>query len=152
MAEKPHKVNSLTINNIDLINSETDPRTLGYSASVSSLLIDNSTGYIYRKFSSLNTSWELIYPKNITKNISADYSILRDDSVLLVDSTSGNLTLTLPSPSLKISLNIKKIVSINKITINPNASELIDGDINLILTKINSNVSLVSDGTNWYIL
>ena len=108
MAEKPHKVNSLTINNIDLINSEADPRILGYLAPVSSLLIDNSTGYIYRKFSSSNTSWELIYPKNITKTISSNYNILRDDSVILVDSTSGNLTLTLPSPSLKISLNIKK--------------------------------------------
>lgn len=152
MAEKPHKVNSLTINNIDIINIAFDPRVFGYSATLSSLLVDNTSGYIYRKFSTLDTDWELIYPKNITKNISTNYSILRDDSILIVNTTSGDITLTLPLPSLKTSLNIKKIVNINKITINPNASELIDGDINLIITKENSNVSLVSNGTNWYIL
>jgi hypothetical protein len=153
MAEKPHKVNSLTVNNIDIINVAFDPRVFGYSAILSSLLVDNTNGYIYRKYSSINdTDWELIYPKNITKNISTNYSILRDDSILIVNTTSGDITLTLPLPSLKTSLNIKKIVNVNKITINPNASELIDGDINLIITKENSNVSLVSNGTNWYIL
>lgn len=152
MAEKPHKVNSLTINNIDIINIAFDPRVFGYSAALSSLLVDNTSGYIYRKFSTFDTDWELIYPKNVTKNISTNYSILRDDSILIVNTTSGDITLTLPLPSLKTSLNIKKIVNVNKITINPNASELIDGDINLIITKENSNVSLVSNGTNWYIL
>lgn len=152
MAEKPHKVNSLTINNIDVINTAFDPRIFGYSASISSLLIDNLNGYIYRKHSTSNTDWELIYPKNISKTISVNYSILRDDSILLVDSTPGNLTLTLPPPGLKTTVNIKKIASVNKITINPNSTELIDGDTNLILTKINSNVVLVSNGNNWYIL
>lgn len=152
MAEKPHKVNSLTINNIDIINTSFDPRIAGYSANLSSLFLDNLTGYIYRKYSTLDTDWELIYPKNIIKNISTNYSILRDDSILLVDTTLGNITLTLPQPSFKSFIDIKKIVNTNKITINPNSTELIDGDSNLIITKINSNVTLTSDGTNWYIL
>lgn len=152
MAEKPYKVNSLTINNIDIINASFDPRIAGYSANLSSLFLDNLTGYIYRKYSTLDTDWELIYPKNIIKNISTNYSILRDDSILLVDTTSSDLTLTLPQPSFKSFINIKKIINTNKITINPNSTELIDGDSNLIITKINSNVTLTSDGINWYIL
>ncbi len=152
MAEKPYKVNSLTINNIDVINASFDPKVFGYIANTSSLLIDNTTGYIYRKYSTNNLDWELIYPKNIAKIISVNYNILRDDSILLVNTTSGNLILTLPVPGLKINVNIKKIVSINKITINPNSLELIDGDASLIISNKNSNVSLVSNGTNWYIL
>lgn len=151
MPEIPFKVNSLTINNIDIIVIDYDPRIFGYDAKINSLLIDNN-GYIFRKFGSLNLQWEKIYPYNTTKTLFVNYNIQRDDSILLIDSTSSDINLLLPPVGNKAHLSIKKISKFNKVIINTNSSELIDGNLNLILTSINSSVTLNSDGNNWYIL
>ncbi len=151
MAEIPHKVNSLTINNINVISESFDPRTFGYISPIGSLFIDTN-GNIYKKFGVNNIDWELISPKNVVKLISVNYSALRDDSILLINTNSSDLIITLPQIGFKSILNIKKISNNNKIIINPFSSELIDGKSQLILTQNNSNVNLVSNGTNWYIL
>ena len=53
MAEVSHKVNSLSISNINLTNKPEDPRIFGSSGSVGSLYFRDN-GEIYQKFSSEN--------------------------------------------------------------------------------------------------
>lgn len=72
----------------------------------------------------------------------------------LVDTTLGSCIFTLPSPSLNFSVLIKDAgdAQTNNITINPHASETIDGKASLILNSNYAWVQLESNGTNWYIV
>ena len=90
----------------------------------------------------------------------ANYTILIDNEVILCDATSGIMTITMPSPSSAYSstylssrtYNISKIDSSgNVVTIVPSASETIGGGSSFVLAYQNEALSLVTDGTNWYL-
>ena len=91
--------------------------------------------------------------RNLT-TILADYSISVNDSKVLVDATTGNITITLPNPALSkgASYSIGKIDSTsNKVTVLPNSTELLFGETSFDLLYSNELIELVTDGTNWYI-
>ena len=76
-------------------------------------------------------------------------------NVILWDTTSGNKIINLPpaSSSFNFIMNIKKLdVSANTITINGNGSETIDGGLTAILTTQYESITIVCDGSNWFIL
>ncbi len=84
----------------------------------------------------------------------ADYTAAGDDTILM-NATSGNLTVTLPAAAGKVGwvYNIKKTDSSeNTVTIDGNASETIDGETTLVLTLQYQSVSILSDGSNWHII
>jgi hypothetical protein len=73
----------------------------------------------------------------------------------LINAASGNLTMTMPSPSantgtawfLKRTDNTTSVV-----TIAPNSAELIDGASSGYVPNSVGAVEIVSDGTNWWII
>ena len=77
-------------------------------------------------------------------------------SVVLVDATSGAVTITLPAASSnknKIYKIKKTDSSINQVTIQGNAvAQKIDGDTTQIICYQNSAMQLVCNGSNWYII
>lgn len=79
-----------------------------------------------------------------------------DASVFLCDCTSGDLTFNLPVAldfGIGNQLTIKKTdSSANTVTIVPDGSETIHGDVSLILTSQWDSPRLLSDGANWYII
>ena len=83
---------------------------------------------------------------NYTASVS-DYTILCNNS--------GAITISLPAASGcsgRIYV-IKKISGIlNNVTIDPNASETIDGSTTRTMTLQNDSVMIQSDGANWYVL
>lgn len=91
-----------------------------------------------------------------TKTIS--YTVALDDNVILGDATAAPIVLTLPDPatantagkSYRFSLS-KIDASVNTVTIAPFASETIGGDSSFVLLSQNEILSLVTDGTNWYL-
>ena len=88
------------------------------------------------------------------KNLSAN-DTLGDDSIVLVDTSSANILLTLPYAGNMSGRNfkIKKLSSFNKLSIY-GGSNLIDSTSVLELTTSGNNypyVSLASDGRQWYI-
>lgn len=88
-------------------------------------------------------------------NISADYTLDYTDDVLIVDATSGDVTLTLPSAvnSSGKSFCFKKIDnSGNKIIITPQTDETIDGQDLLVLQNAYDVYWIVSNGAVWYIV
>lgn len=87
----------------------------------------------------------------IVSTITAD-SILNGETVVLANTTSNNITITLPDATSGKKNYIKKIVGINDLTIVTNDAGLIEGNINMIITDQNASVTLVSDGINWYII
>lgn len=73
-----------------------------------------------------------------------------------VNSANGAQVFTLPAPSLNFKFTVKDVGAQastgNKITINPHASELIDGKSSYVITFDYGFVTLESDGTNWYVV
>lgn len=85
----------------------------------------------------------------------ADHSVNATDSVLLCDSTSQAIALTLPT-AVGISgrqYTFKRVNSgANSVTIATTASEVIDGASTLVLSTQYDRVTIVSDGANWWVI
>lgn len=88
---------------------------------------------------------------------SANYNVLDTDQnkTIIVNATSGNLTITLLASATAGSgfeVTIKKTDSTtNTITIDGNGVETIDGAATQILAFQYNSMTLISDGTNWQI-
>lgn len=85
----------------------------------------------------------------------ANYTATVDDDVVLVDTTSGSLVMTLPpaSSSEGLTLVFKKIsVDANTVTVDGNASETIDGTANAMLTIQWQMIRVKSNGTAWFVV
>lgn len=70
-----------------------------------------------------------------------------------VDSTSGNILLVLPDATTITgkSWTIKRIASVNNVLIQPVESQTIDGAINHPLVNQWDSITIISDGSNFYI-
>lgn len=102
-----------------------------------------------------NTSWAAAASGSglspITKT--ANYSILTSDTVINGDATSGEFTLTLPTAvgNNGVRFYIKKIdATANGVVIATTSSQTIDGELTQRLLS-NVAVTLISDGSNWYV-
>jgi hypothetical protein len=91
----------------------------------------------------------------VVQNKTAAYTVLSTDGVVLGDASGGAFTFTLPtaaSISGRLITLMKTDSSANRITIDGNGSETINGDTTRILGAQYSFLRLVSDGTNWLII
>ena len=102
--------------------------------------------------------------KSNIKTVTADYNILSYDDTVLVDATSGNVTVTLLYPLTSylessitingVNLNINKIITIKRIDASGNTvtidgdTRTIDGSATITLTA-NESKRIQFDGTNW---
>ena len=89
--------------------------------------------------------------------VSANTTIDATDNTVLVNTTSGALTISLPSAS-GISGRIYTIKKIgtggidNQLTVSPAGGATIDGGSSYIIYNDYTYVTLQTDGTNWYII
>ncbi len=92
-------------------------------------------------------------PPVLTKT--ANYTLTKDDKVILADATSGAFTVTLPVAALAKNLmfDIKKIdSSSNIVTLDGDGSEEIDGATTFDLLGEDESVRIICNGTAWFIL
>lgn len=84
----------------------------------------------------------------------ASYTATDTDVVILCDTTTSAITITLPAASGrsgKFYVIHRKAGTTNSITIDPNASETIDGATTITVpTAAGSSKWIFSDGTSWY--
>lgn len=80
----------------------------------------------------------------------ANYTLLVSDEYIPVDSTSGNITISVPTAIGNTGKTwiIKKTVAANHVDIDPDGSETIDGAAFRRLINKDSMVAIMSDGTN----
>ena len=91
--------------------------------------------------------------KTVSKT--ADYTATASDYIILVDSSGGAVTITLPAASgvPGRAYEIKKTDSSgNGVIIDANASETIDGALTVTTTTQYQSFSIVCDGSNWLII
>lgn len=88
----------------------------------------------------------------ISKSVSSD-TTLDNYNAALVDASGGAVTVTLPSPTTDMQVAVKKTdSSSNTVTIATPGSETIDGDSSRTLDTQYVSRTIVSDGTNYFIL
>ena len=82
-----------------------------------------------------------------------NYTATTSDNVILVNASSGDVTITLPASSSGLNFTVKKIdSSSNTVTVASNGSETIDGSSTQVIISQYDAISLVSDGSNFYII
>jgi hypothetical protein len=91
-------------------------------------------------------------PPQLT-SVSATYTVLTDDEMLLCDASSGAFTVTLPAPTEDVPpfYLIKRTNASGNVTIATNGSETIDGAATYVLSSQYDAVILTTDGSNWYV-
>lgn len=103
----------------------------------------------------INNTKTRLHGKIVTK--SADYTISDADTdlTILVDDTSTDRTITLPTAAD----NLNKVITIKnvstdkgKVTVDGEGSETIDGYTTIILDFKNCYIKVQSDGSNWHII
>jgi hypothetical protein len=85
----------------------------------------------------------------------ANYTATVNDSVILCDATSAGFTITLPASATNTGRKyvIKKTdTSANTVTIDGNASETIDGATTVNIGTQYQSITIVCDGSNWWII
>lgn len=78
--------------------------------------------------------------------VTDDYTVTRDDDIVLVDTTTGDITISFDTvTSFDAPVTIKKIASANTVTLDPYTTQLIDEDTTLSMATLNQTVQLVPD-------
>jgi hypothetical protein len=94
-------------------------------------------------------------PTILTKT--ASYTLTAADNIILVNNTT-TVTITLPTAAAAGAGRIYMIKRLSAsggsrlVTISAQASELIDGQNTALITAIYSSLTLVSNGSNWFII
>jgi hypothetical protein len=88
----------------------------------------------------------------VTKD--ADYTMTTSDRTVLVDSSTGTITISLPAVADvdKYRFQVVKLESANSVILDPNADELINGETTLTMTEQWESVDVECDGTKYYIV
>lgn len=97
------------------------------------------------------------YPR--TEVNSSPYTVMSTDYIIAVDSSGGAITINLPIiTSFTSNKHMLEIVdesgtsSSNPVTVQPDVSNTINKDTNLVISSDHASISLYSDGTsNWVI-
>ena len=91
------------------------------------------------------------------KAVTSSYTVTAADNTILANTSTGTITVTLPSPS-GITGRIYTIKKIgtggidNQLTITPSAGSTIDGGASYVIYNDWTYVTLQTDGSNWYII
>ena len=92
---------------------------------------------------------------NFTVSLTPSSSTLYNDDEVIYAVSNGStaVTATLPTASgiEGKKVNIKVLGTAN-VTVDGNSSETIDGSATFVISTQYSNVTLISDGTNWLII
>ena len=89
--------------------------------------------------------------------VSGSYNMTTSDTLIVCDASSGPVTVTLISASGNsgqyVYIKDNGSATTNSVTINPANGETIDGETSLSIIRSYDSVTLVSDGTNeWLII
>lgn len=110
-----------------------------------------------RLYQKINSVWiKLGDPYKTVTLVSSNYTVTTADEILLVDTSSIAITVTIPSVLLTSGrvLTFKDIGNAytNNITVVTEGTEKIDGQDSIVIDFNYGSYSVVSDGTNWYVI
>ena len=83
---------------------------------------------------------------------SASYAAQQFDDILVCDTTSAAIAITLPPARNGKELIVVFNAGTNAITITPNSGDTIESTASLLLTTVKSSAHLKALGTNWKLI
>ena len=92
---------------------------------------------------------------NIATKTGTTYTISSTDTVIIADATSNNVAITLPTASTVTGYRYyikRKDNAAHTVTISRSGSDTIDGATSQTLDVQYTSATVVSDGSNWYII
>lgn len=95
------------------------------------------------------------YDTFATATKTSNYTMATSDMVVLADAASGNVVITLPTASSTSGYRffIKRIDnSANTVTVQRSSSDTIDGATSHTIDQQYTSMTVVSNGSNWYII
>ncbi len=134
------------------VGNSTDTKPISAGIKSGYMFIERDTGSVY-VFN--GSEWENASTASNVKSVSANYSATSSDSIILGTGGTGGITITLPpaSQSKGKVLSFKKIdAGLGAVTIDGYGTETIDGAATYALSSQNASVTLVCDGTAWFII
>jgi hypothetical protein len=83
--------------------------------------------------------------------VTGNVTLTASNTVILVDSTGGNVTVTLPDATANTGRYyvIKRTVAANSVTIQPQSGQTIEGIARTTLAGAGSTDSIISNGIRW---
>lgn len=86
--------------------------------------------------------------------VSANYTVLPTDEIVLVDTTAGNVTIMLPHSDFKKEFQVVKVSSANKVIILPTSPDTILDDTGVEITSVftSLNFKMDTDRRNWILI
>ncbi len=93
-------------------------------------------------------------PNISVSSVSSDYTATTNDQTLIVDTASGNVSITLPSTSGNSGkiFHIKKIKSENNVIVTPEGTSTIDDDATKTIALQYTCMSIQCNNDNWFII
>lgn len=146
---------SVVVQNVGLVTLA----TISAGGTAEFFLSDNSSANgVWRTYSSGVAGANGIATYGPGANKTSDYTVVTGDKsgVINVDTTSGTVKITLPSPASDFNITIKDATGqanvLNYIQVaRSSASVKIDGEVNDdIIDQPYGSISYISDGTNWF--
>lgn len=103
----------------------------------------------------LNALYDAALPTASTAITASDspYTVEDKDVFLPLDCANGPITINLPAVKGKRTLHFKKVDSTgNAITLDPDGTEKIDGELTATINVQWTTVTIMSNGTEWYVV
>lgn len=101
----------------------------------------------------LKIFFDIVSIRTIT---STSYTALEDDNLILVDddTAGGEVTIDLPAASENEGLKhiIKKIGATANVVVDASTTETIDGSLTATLKTQYESITVICDGSNWFII
>lgn len=88
-------------------------------------------------------------------NQTEDFSLNQDSAAIqLVDCSDEHVTCFLDAAATleNRQFTFKKVAGSNTVILSPNGSETIDGETSAIISELWNAITIVSDGSNWFII
>lgn len=138
-------ISDLAIADLDVVST---------SITVPSVPFPVGSGWsLFQSYSSHNKIYYVWVRGSSAISIFANYTITGLEGPILVDASSGPITITLPALIATDRVTIKKIdTTANGVTIIPPGSELIDGQSSQLIATAYITLALVNNNTNWFIV
>ncbi len=115
-------------------------------------LLQAKTNVLAPKFFGDNVKFTTPIERPI-KIVSTDYAVTRNDNYILTQDMTADITLYVPNATQYKgqSITFKNIDATYGVTLQPYGTQKIDDVLTYVMNTTNSAVTLVSDGSNWYI-
>lgn len=143
---------TVAINHEDSSATAADRISVGGGASFN--LLNNAS--VELAYDSTASRWNVVGSASTSTqvtSVSADTILTSLNDVVLVNASGAARTITLPTPTSGKIIRVKKTdSSANAVTISRSSTETIDGNNSVSLAAQYDSYTMVSDGTNWFII